>query len=227
MHDLQSLVQSLRSVRHFAHLADLDLQAIVASGQMRCFREGETIFADGEPCAGMFVLLRGLVHLCKMSPLGQVTIISVISPIIMFNEVAVLDGGPNPVTALAAQECWVWQVSHAAFQDMLKRHPALGLGLLRVLAKRQRHMLERYEDLSFRSVLARVAKLLLDLSRSGKTPIDRHAHSITEMAARIASGPEAVSRSLNALAAAGAISANRAEILILHPDLLADFAQLK
>ena len=28
MQDLQSLIQSLRSVRHFAHLPDLDLQAI-------------------------------------------------------------------------------------------------------------------------------------------------------------------------------------------------------
>ena len=55
-------------------------------------------------CAGMFVLLAGQVHLRKLGPQGQESILAVIEPVIMFNEVAVLDGGPNLTTAVAAQD---------------------------------------------------------------------------------------------------------------------------
>ena len=43
-------------------------------------------------------------------------------------------------------------------------------------------MLARYEDLSFRSVIARTAKLILDISNGGQKPINRRICSIEEMA---------------------------------------------
>ena len=75
----------------------------------------------------------------------------------------------------------------------------MGLGLLNVLATRNRLLMEHYEDLSFRSVVGRTSKLLLDLSRDGQVDIDRQAHPNVELAARVAAGPEAFSRSLSML----------------------------
>ena len=49
------------------------------------------------------------------------------------------------------------------------------------------------------AVVARTAKLLLDLSDYGRRPIDRRACSISEMAARISTVPEAISRSMIAI----------------------------
>ena len=40
-------------------------------GQIKRFPAGSTIFMEGEPCAGMFVLLSGRVHLCKVGPQGS------------------------------------------------------------------------------------------------------------------------------------------------------------
>ncbi|NIP44079.1 MAG: cyclic nucleotide-binding domain-containing protein, partial [Gammaproteobacteria bacterium] len=62
------------------------------------------IFREGEDCSGLFVLLKGLVHLYKMGLQGKETIVTSVQPVIMFNEVPIIDGGPNPVTALAVQE---------------------------------------------------------------------------------------------------------------------------
>ncbi len=78
----ENLVESIRSVRHFRDLSLAELRRIVTSGQLRRFRAGTTILAEGEPAAGMFVLIRGMVHLCKIGPQGQVNIMSVIEPVI-------------------------------------------------------------------------------------------------------------------------------------------------
>jgi CRP-like cAMP-binding protein len=226
MENPDDLIQSIRSVRHFRNLGLGDLRTIVTSGQVRRVSSGTTIFTEGDPCTGMFVLLKGRVHLCNLGPQGQVNILGVIEPVIMFNEVAVLDGGPNPLTAIAVESCLLWQIDHDAFQSLLERIPQVGLSLLRVLAKRNREMLTHYEDLSFRSVVARTAKLLLDLSGRGQHPIDRRECSIEQMASLIATVPEAISRSLNVIKSSGVIQVNRTGITVSSVEKLAELAHI-
>jgi CRP/FNR family transcriptional regulator len=221
-----TLTARLGSVAHFRGLPEKDLRAIVEAGHVQRFAGGEMIFLQEEHSAGMFVLLSGEVHLCKLGPQGQQHILAVVKPVIMFNEVAALDGGPNPITALAAQDCLTWRVTYPAFQELLLHYPQVGLGLLRVMAARNRLLVAHYEDLSFRSVLARTAKLLLDLSDDGQTTIQRREHSINELASRIASVPEAISRSIKELQRQGCIEASRTQIVVLDPQALAILAQV-
>jgi CRP/FNR family transcriptional regulator len=162
-----------------------------------------------------------------MGPQGQQNIVSVVRPVIMFNEVTVLDGGPNPLTAMALQDCRVWRISHEAFQDLLTRYPQIGLSLLRILAYRNRMMIAHYHDLSFLPVLGRVAKLLLELSQNGKVDIVRNQIPISQMASRISTVPEAVSRALKELREQDAIAMTRSTITITRRDILGNLAQVE
>jgi len=137
-------------------------------GKRVLFPAGAIIYREGEASAGMFVLFSGHVHLLKLGPQGQQSIVAEIEPVIMFNEVTVLDGGANLTTAIAVQECVTWNISHANFQALVQGYPMIGLGLLRVLSARTRNLMAQYEDLSFRSVLARTAKLLLDFAYAAR-----------------------------------------------------------
>jgi CRP-like cAMP-binding protein len=86
------------------HLKDLSLDKvveIVRSGQIQYYKRGEVIFIKNDPGKGLYVLLSGQVQLCKFSPEGQIAILAMFDPVIMFNEVAALDRGPTPATALA------------------------------------------------------------------------------------------------------------------------------
>jgi CRP/FNR family transcriptional regulator len=224
--NVASLIARMKTVAHFKRMADADLEAIVNSGQIRRFDAGATIFREGDPCAGMFVLIAGHVHLYKLGPQGKQSFIAEFQPVIMFNEVPVLDGGANLTTAMAMQDCVTWNIGYENLQSILQRHPVLGLGLLRVLATRTRNLMAQYEDLSFRSVLARSAKLLLDLSDRGQRPINRKEHPNNEMAARIATVPEALSRSLNIFKKNGDIFCTRTTILVKQPETLEKFAQV-
>jgi len=98
---------------------------------------------------------------------------------------------------------------------------------LRIMAGRYRQLVENYADLSFLTVPVRVAKLIYELSNQGKHPINRRETSINEMAARIATVPEAISRSLNFLKCQEIIETTRTLITIKDPEALAHLAQIE
>ena len=95
-----------------------------------------------------------------------------------------------------------------------------------MLAERNRLIVAQYYDLSFRSVLARTAKLLLELSQNGQQTIHRRDNPIHMLAARIATVPEAVSRALKEIEKQGAISMTRSTIEVRLPWVLANLAQV-
>jgi len=228
----ETLADRLGNVSHFLKLPLADRLSIVLAGHMRLFSPDTVIFSEQEPCAGMFVLLRGHVHICKLGLKGQQSIIADIDPVIMFNEVALLDGGLNPYTAIATQNSLAWQISREAYQKLLHRYAKdqymeVALGLLGIMAGRYRQLLDSYADLSFLTVPIRVAKLIYEASAHGQAPINRRENPITEMAAHIASVPEAISRSLNILKCQGIITTTRTTITVLKPDELAKLAHIE
>lgn len=222
-HDLHLfLIERLAQVEHFRGLNHADLEAIILAGRIQHFPKDSLLFLEGEPCAGMFVLLTGQIHLYKGN--APSLLLATVDPVIMFNEVAALDGGHNPVTARAAQDCLVWRISSETLQDLLQRLPQVGLGLLRVLARRNRLLVEQCENLT-RPILQRLVRLLLDLSQEGRLPIDRRQYSLEEIASRIATAPEVVSRTLSLLQAQGGIAYDRKQITILAPKELSELAR--
>ncbi len=220
MPDKDSLIQQLRQVSHFKQLPLKDIAVIVSAGQVKRFISGEMIFHEDQSSAGLFVLLSGLVHLIKLGPQGQEYIMAVIRPVIMFNEVAALDGEVNPVGARSVDSSTVWNVSFDRFQTLLERYPVIGLGLLKVLARRNRALVIQYEDMSFKTVMSRIAKQLLELSRDGAESIDRRQFPNTRLAALVATAPEVFSRVLKVFKKDNLICVTSLSIGVEKPELL-------
>lgn len=231
METSENLAERLGRVSHFMNLPLADRLSIILSGQIHRYPANTIIFSEQDPCAGMFVLFRGHVHISTIGPQGKQNIIADIDPVIMFNEIALLDGGPNPYTATTTQNCIAWQISRTAYLKLLQRYALDGftqvsLGLLDIMASRYRKLLENYADLSFLNVPIRVAKLIYELSDNGQKPINRHRNSLVEMAAHVASVPEAFSRALNFLKCQGIIATTRTSITVLKPEELARMARI-
>jgi len=221
------LVEKLANVHLFRHLPAKAIKEIVFSGRIGFHPAGSLIFREGDPCAGLHVIFKGQVHLYKLGIQGQESIIASIRPVIMFNEVPVLDGGPNPVSAVAVKDCVTWCISHDSFKGLMKSYPELGTGLLMVLAARNRRLMDHYEDLLSRPVMARVAKVILFLSECGNEPINRYRYNNQKLAALAASVPEAICRSIKALKDEGIIDVTRGKIIVLAKDLLSERALLE
>jgi CRP/FNR family transcriptional regulator len=223
---MEKYVKLMKDVPHFKGLKPFDLLRIVNSGRLKQYWKGRHIYTEGERSAGMFVLFTGKVHLCNYSCEGQIQIFSMIEPVIMFNEITAIDGGPNPATAIAVKDCLTWNIDYEAFENLVKQYPDpnIGLAMMRVMAGRTRELIDLCGDLSFRSVLSRSAKLIYDLSENGTIPINRSDYPLTDLSARVATAPESISRSLSWLDKREIISTDRNLITVINVDDLLEIA---
>lgn len=218
----------LRRVPYFTNVPGDVLRAVAAVAVARRFDRGQVIFLEGEPCAGLFVVGEGEVKIYKLSPQGREQILATLTPGGTFNEVAVLDGGPNPASAAAIVPTQVWVVARDDMRRLAQAHPSLAWALIESMARRARHLVEMVEDLSLRSVKARLAKLLLaEAERSRSQGAIERSQMVTqsEMAARLGTVREMVGRALRELADEGMITLDRQRIVIDDPDGLSAVAE--
>lgn len=215
--DIHNLAKRLQRIEHFNNIPLEEVERIILAGTIKSFAKDQVIFTEGDSSSGMYVLLNGQVQLCKISLQGQISILSVIEPIIMFNEVSALDSGPNPITAIANQDSLIWQITSEKLQDLIIHYPRIGLGLLRVLANRNRKLISLFQDLSFRPLLARTAKLLLEISDQGTQKINRKENPNYHLASRLSTVPEAFSRCLKTFRHQNMIVCDTHKIEILDP----------
>ena len=108
--------------------------------------------------------------------------------------------------------------------DLLSTYPALAQGVIENLAAHARHLVSLVEDLSLRSVSARLAKLLLTQAvGSGEAP--RHLTQ-QEMAAQLGTVREMVGRVLRGFEEEGLILFDRHRIIILDQEGLENRAMM-
>jgi CRP/FNR family transcriptional regulator len=110
------------------------------------------LFVEGEPCAGLFVVVSGLIKLYKTSADGKEQVLRHMSAGDSFNEVPVFDGGVNPVSATAVEPGEVLVLPRERMLELLREYPAFAAAVVQVFASRLRHLVALVEDLSFRQV---------------------------------------------------------------------------
>ena len=98
----------------------------------------------------------------------------------------------------------------------------IALNIINVLSRRVQEMVELVEDLSFRNVSGRVAKILLEHTGNGDGDHPRLTQQ--EMAAMIGTAREMVGRSFRSLEEEGAIRIERNRIVITDQEALKKIA---
>ncbi|HYG98923.1 MAG TPA: Crp/Fnr family transcriptional regulator [Terriglobales bacterium] len=193
----------------FADLSENELSFLVNRALSKRYRSGELVFAEGDPCSGMYIVESGFVKIFKTSASGREQVLAIDGPGHSVAELPVFDGGKYPASGVAVQDTVLLFVSKQDFQALCLEHPQVALKVLRVVGRRLRGLVAIIEELSFTTVRHRLASLLLRLARAG-----RHspggvefelAASNQEIASQIGTVRELVSRNLSRLQAAGII----------------------
>jgi CRP/FNR family cyclic AMP-dependent transcriptional regulator len=209
----ETALEVMRSVPYFAHLDSAAMEAVAGKATRRRYSRGELIFLEGDPCDGLHVIQEGRIKLYKVSLEGREQIVRLPGPGEFFNEVAVFDRGSNPVSATAALDTTVWVVDCRAMVDLVATHPALAAAIIENLASRSRHLLSLVEDLSLRTVSARLAKLLL--ARARREAEAPQPMTQQEMAAQLGTVREMVGRVLRTFEDEDLIRFDRHRLIIL------------
>ena len=220
---MPSRSEFLRSLPYFAGLDGATLEKVARETKELSFDRGQVLFLENDPCRGLYVVREGLVRVFKTSPEGREQVMSIARPGESFNLVPVFDGGPNPATATALEKTDVLLVPRETLHALTADCPA-SAAIIRVLAHRLRRVTTMVEDLSFRTVVSRLAKLLLGLALGETDAMPARHLTQDEMAARVGSVRDVVGRALRQLEKAGAIKMARSRILIVDPDRLREMA---
>ena len=215
-------VEFLKSIPYFFGLSLDDLDSIREFIFEKTAERGEMIVLEGEPGEALYFVASGMVKVFKTSAEGKEQILNLIRPDESFNDVPVFDGGPNPASAQAIGPVVLYGIRKSDLEVILRDHPQVALNVNKVLAGRVRHLVSLVEDLSFRHVTGRVAKILLEQAGDGTGSRPRLTQQ--EMAAMAGTAREMIGRSLKALEEEGAIRLDRHRIVITNKEALREMA---
>lgn len=211
------LPEHLKTIPYFQELDPSVLARVQASVFEVRLERGQVLFTEGEAAQAMYLVRSGQVRIFKLSPDGREQVLRIMGPGECFNEVPVFDEGPNPANAQALEPSLLWGIRRADMRRLVEEHPVVAIGFLKVFAKKLRFFTQKVEDLSFRSVTSRVAKLLLEMAEDDGRGGLRLKRQFTqqEMAAVVGTAREMIGRAFKALEKEGAIKLDRHRVVIL------------
>nr|WP_157527151.1 Crp/Fnr family transcriptional regulator [Kibdelosporangium sp. MJ126-NF4] len=140
---------------------------------LRGYPAGATLFAEGEPGDGLFVIVSGKVKVTRPGPDGKAVPYTMLGPGDLLGELTVIDGGPRQANAVALRTTDTAWVAVSAMRAWLARHPSASFRMMGLLAERIRHLNDRLEDASGVDVATRVARALVEQAdRFGRRATD-------------------------------------------------------
>jgi CRP-like cAMP-binding protein len=229
--------QVLASLRLFEGIEPGDLTEMAASMRTRRHRAGEVIFHQGDPGEALHLIVDGAVKLVLPSLSGDEAILATLRKQAFFGELALLDGGPQSMTAVALEPTDAIIVPGSTFMALIAQHACAREVLLAALTGGLRLLVGRVEALHFLDVPGRVANLLVSLahehgrvlSPAGDVPegavrIDGRLTQ-GDLAAMVNSSRQSVNQALAELGGQGIVRFERDGIVILAPDRLASRAR--
>jgi len=209
----------LRKTPLFASLTDAEMQALAVRATRKRFLKDEQLFAEGDPCTGLYLVAAGKIRIFKLSASGREQILAVEGPGSSFAELPVFDGGGYPAAASALEDTEVLFVSRKDFQNFCREHPDVALKVIAVVGSRLRRLVGIIEELSFATVRQRLITVILRLAEASPTRSKEGIHvelpnSHQDLAAELGTVRELVSRNLSRLQAEGFLELEGRKIVI-------------
>ncbi|MEK6222807.1 MAG: Crp/Fnr family transcriptional regulator [Chloroflexota bacterium] len=209
-------LKSLKKIPYFSNIPSADLEDIAGTAVKKTYAADDVVFWEGDPSTGLYVIEDGWFKIIKISPNGREQVIKFVGPEEAFNALSLFANIPNPATAMALESATVWLIPNEIMLGLLDTYPKLARGVIQILAGRVQYLVGMVEDLSLRSVESRLARLLLEQA-SDETVQRQQWATQTEIAARIGTVTDVLSRALRKLTEESLISVTRHQIKILDP----------
>jgi CRP/FNR family transcriptional regulator len=220
-------LEILRRTPLLSSLSDKQLEALAERSLQRSYQPGEVLFYEGDPCHGFYVLGRGSVKIVKTSPAGREIMLAVESAPSSVAEIPLFDGGPYPATVYAIDEVLACLISKQDFRRVCLSQPEVALKILAVVGQRLRQLVSVVESVSFGSVRQRLAMMLLELAQQAGS--NEFALDLThqELASRLGTVREVVSRNLSRFQAEGLIQIQKRRIQLVDSSGLQREAEME
>jgi CRP-like cAMP-binding protein len=221
-------VTALKRTALFEELDDKTLSLLAEHAVSRHYRKDGILFLAGEEAQGLFVIVNGSVRAFRQNE-DREQIIHVERAGATVGEIPVFDDGTYPSTVAAEEDTDTLFLHKRHVRLLSLQHPEIPLAAVKVLASRLRRCAELVEALSLKEVGQRVARFLVaEARRHGQPTSDgvclTLAHTNQQIAARVGSVREVISRALSRLQHDGLIVLQDRKLTIPDIEALSSFA---
>lgn len=207
----------LSPVAIFKDLSEDALLELERTTKVQSHPEGRWIVGQDETGTDVYFVLSGTVRVMTFGTDREV-IFADLPAGSVFGEMSAIDRQARSASVIASTDVTVGKMTASAFLDAIHRHPALCDAVLRLLVARVRGLDVRMHEFANYTVGQRLRAELLRLAVPSKTkPKEAEVADLThaEIAARIGTHREAVTRELATLAKKGIIAKKVRGVTIL------------
>lgn len=212
---MKKVLDTLRNVPFLHGLDDVTLAEVARRAREVIALRNEVVFLEGDAAKGLIVVREGAVKIYKTGDQGREQILEIEGPGRSVAELPLFDGRPYPASCAAVHDSILLIVSPRDFRELLERHPSLASAVIASLAFRMRRLVMLVQELSLRDVRQRLLDLFHELAGEGDSFELDLSHQ--ELAARIGTVREIVSRQLAKLTQEGLIRVEGRTVKLLGP----------
>jgi CRP/FNR family cyclic AMP-dependent transcriptional regulator len=209
---------SLRGIAIFAGLSSGSLEQIERQCSWRYYEPGEPIVAYLDASDDVFFLASGQARVTIYSLAGRAVSFSELGPGDIFGEYPAIVGGPRSASVEARTRCLIASISSPAFRGLLHDEPMVAQALLAKFVTKIRSLTARVYEFSTLAVNNRIQAEILRLAnsapKSGKSAVISPSPTHADIASRVSTHREAVTRELNHLAKIGVIERHGVVLLV-------------
>jgi len=217
--------ESLSGVELFAELDLAERQAVAERCTGRQFAAGELVLNHRDTSREVFFVLSGTVEVGLFSLSGKRVSFQDKGAGQAVGELAAVDGAPRCAHVLAHTDCRTASMTHKDFLDVVHTYPRVSAKLMQALVRQIRELSARVFEFNALCVNNRIQVELLRCATSAAadgnqrliTPVPTH----TEIASRVSTHREAVTREMSRLAKQGLLERAKDALIVK------DFSQLQ
>ncbi len=216
----------LKNCDLFDRLAPAEVALLETQSRSRTFDRKSLIYMPSDQGDAVLLLVSGRVKIYHLTGEGKESLLAFIEPGELFGDLAVIDAGQREEFAETMEKSAVVLIPGDAIRRLMEDHPAVSLGISKLMGLRRRRVERRLKSLLFRSNRQRLVYLLLELAeRYGKHGSDgvtiglKLSHQ--ELSSIIGSTRETVTVLLGELQDEGSLIIKRRQIVLKDLQALA------
>lgn len=208
-----------------AGVSDASLERVARACKWQEFEAGEQLVQYQDPSTDVFFLTAGKLRVIVYSLEGKTVQFTDLKPGVMFGEIAAIDRAARSAGVEAIESSTVASLTADQFEELLLREPRVAVVTLKHVAAEVRRLSERVVEFSTlvvqNRIQAELLRLAADAAEDGAGALLSPAPSLADIAERISTHREAVSRELSRLASMGLIRREGANLRIVDVERVA------
>ena len=220
---------SLSGIELFDGLGGSDREALARLCRWHRYAANQYIIGHQDETNDVFFIAGGRVRVTIFSPSGKEVSFADLPAGKSFGEMAAIDGAPRSATIIALSDTVLASMPAKAFRRVLNDHPDVAAKVMQDLTGLIRKLSDRIVEFSVLAVRNRIHAELLRLARDQGleadtaviTPVPTHS----DIASRVSTHREAVTRELNVLTRDGLIERRDGTLVIVDIARLAKLVE--